>query len=304
MSRSPNGSRSAARAALEFRAEMFNLLNRTNFGNPAVEHLELERRGHHHGRRTAERAAEPALIWVGSALQCQSGSCCAPLASCPSSGRDGSHAARARPRQARGADLRRFESQPLHRRPPGAEEVRVWRHVLHHRRIHLPHRQGGLPDLGADRRTARGRVRDRQPHPGPQGRCQRPTCQSRAQVEAINARCTAARHPGADVVRLSRQHDRRGDSDPRGAWLPVRPPGRRPGIPYKEGNGFAYEPGRDHPCSCRRPGTRRPVWTLDNLKRATSQATNGEDRDHAVSRRARHRAPVGATPLRIGSRST
>jgi peptidoglycan/xylan/chitin deacetylase (PgdA/CDA1 family) len=51
--------------------------------------------------------------------------------------------------------------------------------------------------------------------------------------------------------------------------------GGAPEYPYDEGNGFAYEPGRDHPLLLPSAGDARPVWTLDNLKRATSQATNG-----------------------------
>jgi peptidoglycan/xylan/chitin deacetylase (PgdA/CDA1 family) len=52
--------------------------------------------------------------------------------------------------------------------------------------------------------------------------------------------------------------------------------GGAPEYPYEEGNGFAYEPGRDHPLLLPSAGDARPVWTLDNLKRATSQAVKGK----------------------------
>lgn len=51
--------------------------------------------------------------------------------------------------------------------------------------------------------------------------------------------------------------------------------GGAPEYPYEEGNGFAYEPGRDHPLLLPSAGDARPVWTLDNLKRAVSQAMKG-----------------------------
>ena len=51
--------------------------------------------------------------------------------------------------------------------------------------------------------------------------------------------------------------------------------GGAPEYPYEEGNGFAYEPGRDHPLLLPSAGDARPVWTLDNLKRAVSQAVKG-----------------------------
>ena len=53
---------------------------------------------------------------------------------------------------------------------------------------------------------------------------------------------------------------------------------RRGGAPeyaYDEGNGFAYEPGRDHPLLLPSAGDARPAWTLENLKRATNQAAGG-----------------------------
>ena len=52
--------------------------------------------------------------------------------------------------------------------------------------------------------------------------------------------------------------------------------GGAPEYPYEEGNGFAYEPGRDHPLLVPSAGDARPVWTLENFKRAVVQAKNGK----------------------------
>ena len=97
------------------------------------------------------------------------------------------------------------------------------------------------------------------------------------QVEAINAQCAAhgipapisfaypgnAIDPGAIPIlaELGFRFARRGGA---------------PEHPYDEGNGFAYEPGRDHPLLLPSAGDARPVWTLENLKRATDQAANGK----------------------------
>src|SRR5687767_1483448 len=96
------------------------------------------------------------------------------------------------------------------------------------------------------------------------------------QVEAINAQCaahgipapTSFAYPGNAIDP---------DAIPMLAALGFRF-ARRGGAPeyaYDEGNGFAYEPGRDHPLLLPSAGDARPAWTLDNLKRAASQATNG-----------------------------
>ena len=97
------------------------------------------------------------------------------------------------------------------------------------------------------------------------------------QVEAINARCAAYGIPrpisfaypgntidpgGIRVVEeLGFRFARRGGE---------------PEHPYKEGNGVAYEPGRDHPLLLPSAGDARPFWTLENLKRAAAQASNGK----------------------------
>ncbi len=53
---------------------------------------------------------------------------------------------------------------------------------------------------------------------------------------------------------------------------------RRGGFPeyeYKDGNGFAYEPGFDHPLLIPSAVDARPFWTIKNLKRAVKQAHSG-----------------------------
>jgi peptidoglycan/xylan/chitin deacetylase (PgdA/CDA1 family) len=96
------------------------------------------------------------------------------------------------------------------------------------------------------------------------------------QVDAINAQCaahaipapTSFAYPGNTIdpealgllADLGFRFARRGGA---------------PEYPYEEGNGVAYEPGRDHPLLLPSAGDARPVWTLDNLKRAVSQAVKG-----------------------------
>ena len=97
------------------------------------------------------------------------------------------------------------------------------------------------------------------------------------QVEAINAQCakygiptpTSFAYPGnaidpggIDIVeQLGFRFARRGGA---------------PEYPYEEGNGVAYEPGRDHPLLLPTAGDARPFWTVANLERAVSQAVNGK----------------------------
>lgn len=53
---------------------------------------------------------------------------------------------------------------------------------------------------------------------------------------------------------------------------------RRGGSPehiYDWGRGFAYEPGQDHPLLIPSAGDARPDWTLDDFKRAVTQARGG-----------------------------
>ena len=96
------------------------------------------------------------------------------------------------------------------------------------------------------------------------------------QVRAINARCkehgipmpTSFAYPGNSIVKealpmlkdLGIKFARRGGS---------------PEYPYKEGRGFAYEPGLDHPLLVPTAGDARPTWSLADLKRAVAQARYG-----------------------------
>jgi peptidoglycan/xylan/chitin deacetylase (PgdA/CDA1 family) len=96
------------------------------------------------------------------------------------------------------------------------------------------------------------------------------------QLEAINARChehgiprtTSFAYPGngIDVAalpileELGIQFARRGGS---------------PEYPYEKGNGFAYQPGLDHPLLIPSAGDARPDWGFDNFKRAVDQAEFG-----------------------------
>ena len=98
----------------------------------------------------------------------------------------------------------------------------------------------------------------------------------REQVEAINAQCAAHgvpapvsfAYPGNAVEPAGLQV-----LEELGFRFARR--GGAPEYPYEEGNGVAYEPGRDHPLLLPSAGDARPFWTLENLKRATSQAKNG-----------------------------
>src|SRR5436190_11668497 len=52
--------------------------------------------------------------------------------------------------------------------------------------------------------------------------------------------------------------------------------GGSPEFPYKEGRGFAYEPGLDHALLVPSAGDARPAWTLDDFKAAVAQAKHGK----------------------------
>lgn len=52
--------------------------------------------------------------------------------------------------------------------------------------------------------------------------------------------------------------------------------GSEPEVPYKEGGGIAYEPGLDHPLLIPSAGDARPVWTLEDFKRAAMRAQPGQ----------------------------
>jgi len=51
--------------------------------------------------------------------------------------------------------------------------------------------------------------------------------------------------------------------------------GGAPEKPYETGEGFAYEPGRDHPLLLPSAGDARPDWTLDDFVKAVKQARDG-----------------------------
>jgi len=51
--------------------------------------------------------------------------------------------------------------------------------------------------------------------------------------------------------------------------------GGAPEKPYETGEGFAYEPGRDHPLLLPSAGDARPDWSLDNFVKAVKQARDG-----------------------------
>ena len=97
------------------------------------------------------------------------------------------------------------------------------------------------------------------------------------QLEAINARCLAHgiprpvtfAYPGnaldKDVLPILH-----------GLGIKFARRGGAPEYPYDKGRGFAYEPGLDHPLLIPSAGDARPGWTLDDFKRAVSQARGGK----------------------------
>jgi peptidoglycan/xylan/chitin deacetylase (PgdA/CDA1 family) len=96
------------------------------------------------------------------------------------------------------------------------------------------------------------------------------------QIEAINDRCAEFGLPRTTVFAYP------GNGIDPGA-LPILKSlgikfarrGGAPEFPYKEGRGFAYEPGLDHPLLIPSAGDARPDWTLEDFKRAVHQAQCG-----------------------------
>src|SRR5262249_26797320 len=87
---------------------------------------------------------------------------------------------------------------------------------------------------------------------------------------------------GAHGTRKPWSFPSQGTAIPRPAWRVRKEPGFRfarrggaPEHPYKDGRGFAYEPGLDHPLLIPTAGDARPHWTLDDLKAAVLQARAG-----------------------------
>ena len=51
--------------------------------------------------------------------------------------------------------------------------------------------------------------------------------------------------------------------------------GGAPEYPYEQGQGFAFEPGKDHPLLLPSAGDARPRWTIENFIQAVEQARDG-----------------------------
>lgn len=98
-----------------------------------------------------------------------------------------------------------------------------------------------------------------------------------AQVRGINARCkeygipepVSFAYPGNAILKealpvlkdLGFRFARRGGS---------------PEVPYKEGGGFPYQPGLDHPLLIPTTGDARPAWGMKDFIKAVSQAQKGK----------------------------
>lgn len=96
------------------------------------------------------------------------------------------------------------------------------------------------------------------------------------QVEAINARCREFGIP------LTTSFAYPGNSIDRGALSILKQLGIRfarrggePEVPYKNGGGFAYEPGLDHSLLIPSAGDARPFWKLKDFRREVQQAELG-----------------------------
>src|SRR5262245_26367655 len=97
-----------------------------------------------------------------------------------------------------------------------------------------------------------------------------------AEVKGINARCkehgipqpVSFAYPGNAITK---------DALPvlKDLGIKFARRGGAPEYPYKEGRGFAYEPGLDHPLLIPSAADARPGWTLDDFKLAVAQARHG-----------------------------
>jgi peptidoglycan/xylan/chitin deacetylase (PgdA/CDA1 family) len=97
------------------------------------------------------------------------------------------------------------------------------------------------------------------------------------QVDAINAQCAAQGIPKpVSFAYPGNAIDPAGIGMLEAMGFRFARRGGAPEYPYDQGNGFAYEPGRDHPLLLPSAGDARPFWTIENLKRAVSQAANGK----------------------------
>lgn len=96
------------------------------------------------------------------------------------------------------------------------------------------------------------------------------------QIEAINEKCrkyeipqpVSFAYPGNDFVfEALPVLDRAGFKFARRGGLPEHP--------YDQGEGVAYQPGRDHPLLIPSAGDARPHWTLEDFKSALERARDG-----------------------------
>ena len=84
------------------------------------------------------------------------------------------------------------------------------------------------------------------------------------------------RDSGPGLLRLAGQRVRPGGlRRSQGAGIVLARRGGSPEYPYKEGKGFAYEPGLDHPLLIPSAGDARPDWTIDQFIAAVEQARRG-----------------------------
>ena len=160
--------------------------------------------------------------------------------------------------------------------------------------------------LGRDRATPQGRLRDRQPHPRPQGRDRQDASRDLpAQVRGINARCkehgipqpVSFAYPGNAIAK---------DALPilKDLGIKFARRGGAPEYPYKEGRGFAYEPGLDHPLLIPTAGDARPDLDARRLQARGRAGQARQDRRPAVPRRAGHGPRLGEHDEASSSRRT
>ena len=96
------------------------------------------------------------------------------------------------------------------------------------------------------------------------------------QLEAINRRCaehgiprtTSFAYPGNAILPEALPVLKK-------AGIRFARRGGSPEYDYREGRGFAYEPGLDHPLLIPSAGDARPDWTLDNFISSVEQARHG-----------------------------
>ncbi len=96
------------------------------------------------------------------------------------------------------------------------------------------------------------------------------------QLEAINRQCAAQEIPRTtSFVYPGNQHHPTGFAELSRLGITFARRGGAPEYDYKEGKGFAYEPGKDHPLLIPSAGDARPNWTMADFLRAVEQAKDG-----------------------------